>query len=97
MAAQSAQPKWTELAIGTAITVPGSARCNRTGDWRSVRPIWDHAKCIRCGVCVVYCPEGCIVWNAQGFPEADLEYCKGCGICGRECWTTCIKQVEEEV
>jgi len=97
LAAQSAQPKWTELAVGTAITVPGSARFNRTGDWRSVRPVWDHAKCIRCGVCVVYCPEGCIGWNAQGYPDADLEYCKGCGICARECWTTCIRQVEEEV
>jgi pyruvate ferredoxin oxidoreductase delta subunit len=25
-----------------------------------------------------------------------LDYCKGCGICARECWTGCIKMVEEE-
>jgi pyruvate ferredoxin oxidoreductase delta subunit len=24
-----------------------------------------------------------------------LYYCKGCGICARECWTEAIKMVEE--
>jgi pyruvate ferredoxin oxidoreductase delta subunit len=96
VAAQSGQPKWTELALGTAIVVPGSARQNRTGDWRSARPIWNHPACIKCGMCVVFCPEGCIGWNREGYPEADLEYCKGCGICPKECWTSCIRMVEEE-
>jgi len=96
MAGQSSQPKWTELAVGTAIVFPGSARQNRTGDWRSVRPIWDHAKCIKCGVCTVFCPEGCVLWRADGLPEADLEYCKGCGICVKECPTACIRMADEE-
>lgn len=93
---QSAQPKWRELEIGTAIVVPGSARHNRTGDWRSSRPVWAHDKCIRCGLCVIFCPEGCVGWSPAGLPEADLEYCKGCAICVRECWTTCIRMIEEE-
>jgi Pyruvate/2-oxoacid:ferredoxin oxidoreductase delta subunit len=25
-----------------------------------------------------------------------LYYCKGCGICARECWTEAIKMMEEE-
>jgi pyruvate ferredoxin oxidoreductase delta subunit len=97
VAGQSATPKWTELAIGTAIVVPGSSRQNRTGDWRSSRPLWDHDKCIKCGVCVIFCPEGCIGWTQAGYPDGNLEYCKGCGICVRECWTTCIRMKEEEV
>ena len=98
MAAQSAQPKWTELAVGTAITEPGSARQNRTGDWRSSRPIWNHDQCIRCGVCVIFCPEGCIHFGQEkeGLPNADLDYCKGCGICVQECPTGCIHMEEEE-
>ena len=95
---QSATPKWTELAVGTAITEPGSARQTRTGDWRSQRPVWDHEQCIRCGVCVIFCPEGCIHFGQEKdtYPSADLEYCKGCAICAQECPTTCIQMAEEE-
>ena len=98
MAAQSAQPKWKELAVGTAITEPGSARQNRTGDWRSSRPVWNHEQCIRCGICVIFCPEGCIQFGmeAEGLPGANLEYCKGCAICATECPTACISMVDEE-
>jgi len=30
-------------------------------------------------------------------PTADLDYCKGCGICAYECPTKCIEIVPEEV
>jgi pyruvate ferredoxin oxidoreductase delta subunit len=93
---QSAKPKWTELAIGTAIVVPGSARATRTGDWRSSRPIWNDDHCVRCGLCVIFCPEGCIAFGASGTPTADLDYCKGCGICPQECPTGCIRMQDEE-
>jgi len=96
MAKQSPTPTWTELAPGTAVTDPGSARDNRTGDWRSQRPVVDVERCIRCGVCWVFCPDMAIVDAGTHF-EADLEFCKGCGICARECWTGCITLVEEEV
>lgn len=98
MAVQNALPKWTELAVGTAITEPGSARQNPTGDWRSSRPIWNHSECIRCGVCVLFCPEGCVKFNHQveDYPNADLKYCKGCGICAHECPTACISMMDEE-
>lgn len=96
MDSQSAKPKWTELAIGTAIVVPGSSRACRTGDWRSSRPIWNDEMCIQCGLCVIYCPEGCIQFAASGYPTADLDYCKGCGICPHECPTLCIQMQDEE-
>ena len=60
------------------------------------RPIWENEKCIKCGVCYIYCPEGCITETADGFFEANLDYCKGCGICAHECWPKAIKMVNEE-
>jgi pyruvate ferredoxin oxidoreductase delta subunit len=94
---QSATPKWQELEVGGSIVDPGSARYNRTGDWRSIRPEWDFDKCVKCGVCAIFCPEGCIEMKADGYPHADMEYCKGCTICAVECWTGCIDTKEEEV
>ncbi len=77
---------------------PGSARANRTGDWRTSRPVGNHEQCIQCGVCVIFCPEGCIAFGLtrEDFPSADLYYCKGCGICAHECPTRCISMVDEE-
>jgi pyruvate ferredoxin oxidoreductase delta subunit len=93
---QSPAPDWQDLALGTAITEPGSSRYQRTGDWHSSAPVWDLDKCIKCGVCAVFCPEGCIAMRADGYPEADMEYCKGCAICVCECWAACIAMVEEK-
>lgn len=116
-------PAWHELALGTAIVFPGSARACKTGDWRSSRPVWHYVGeatgCVQCGLCMVFCPEGCIavrrisetdydlaqlarrpeslITKASPVPAADLDYCKGCGICAHECPTRCIEMVEEEV
>lgn len=87
---------WKDIEIGAIAIEPGSARQYKTGDWRSQRPIVDIEKCIECGLCALFCPEGCIGSNEKGFYEADLYYCKGCGICRRECWPQAIKMVEEE-
>ena len=87
---------WRDLEIGAIVTEPGSARQYKTGDWRSQRPTYDFTKCIKCAVCQIFCPEGCIEQNDEGFFEADLYYCKGCGICARECWPRVITMVEEE-
>ncbi len=87
---------WKDLEIGSIVTEPGSARQYKTGDWRSQRPTYDFTRCIKCAVCQLFCPEGCIQQNAEGYFEADLFYCKGCGICVRECPTWVITMVEEE-
>jgi pyruvate ferredoxin oxidoreductase delta subunit len=34
--------------------------------------------------------------NDEGYPEVNLFYCKGCGICTEECPKEAITQVEEE-
>lgn len=88
-------PSWRELAPGFVVTEPGNARSYRTGDWRAQCPVFNHDRCIKCGICSLFCPEDCVNQNEDGYFEADLYYCKGCGICARECWTQAITMVEE--
>ena len=89
-------PTWRDLQIGCTLVEPGSASRYKTGDWRSLRPIWDHNKCIKCGICYIFCPDACIEQDAEGYFEANLYWCKGCGICTRECPTGVITMVEEQ-
>ena len=96
MAKPEGELTWKDLEIGSIVTEPGSASQYQTGDWRTLRPVYDTSKCIKCGLCAIFCPDGCIGQNAEGYFEADLFYCKGCGICARECWTQAITMVEEE-
>jgi pyruvate ferredoxin oxidoreductase delta subunit len=88
---------WQELEIGAAVSETGSSREYKTGTWRSLRPVVNKTQCIRCGVCWLYCPDASIVRSEEGHFEADLDYCKGCGICARECPVGCISMVGEEV
>ena len=87
---------WKDLEIGCIVTEPGSSREYRTGDWRSQKPTYNFTRCIKCGLCQIYCPEGCIRQNADGYFQANLVWCKGCGICHRECPTGVISMVDEE-
>lgn len=86
---------WRELAVGCVIEEPGSAREYHTGTWRSQRPIWDFEKCIRCAFCWMYCPDAAVNQRPDEFYEANLDYCKGCGICAEECPTEAIRMIEE--
>ncbi|MBI4188555.1 MAG: 4Fe-4S binding protein [Chloroflexi bacterium] len=96
MAKTEGELTWKDLEIGSIVTEPGNATQYRTGDWRSQHPTYDFSKCIKCGICYMFCPEGCIGQNKQGYFEADMYYCKGCGICAKECPTKVITMVDEE-
>ena len=87
---------WKEVETGAISTEPGSSRVYKTGAWRSQKPTYDFKRCIKCGICQLYCPEGCIQEDEEGYFEADFDYCKGCGICARECWPRAIAMVDEE-
>jgi pyruvate ferredoxin oxidoreductase delta subunit len=96
LAKSESELTWKDLNPGCIVTEPGSASQYRTGAWRSQKPITDVKKCIKCGVCYIYCPEGCVKQDEEGHFLADLYHCKGCGICARECWPKAITMVEEE-
>ncbi|MDD5312543.1 MAG: 2-oxoacid:acceptor oxidoreductase family protein [Dehalococcoidia bacterium] len=88
-------PGWRDLLVGCAVTDIGNTKRFCTGDWKSQHPEWDNTKCIKCGICSLFCPEACIHEQADWYFRADLFFCKGCGICAHECWTQAIKMVEE--
>lgn len=69
---------------------------NKTGSWKTYKPVVNYKECIKCGRCWMFCPEGCIKKNKDGYFVPDLDYCKGCGICANECPKKCIKMVLEE-
>lgn len=96
MAKPEGELTWKDIEIGGIVTEPGNASQYRTGEWRSQKPVYDFSRCIKCGVCQIFCPEGCIQPNAEGYFVADMFYCKGCGICWRECPAMAITMMEEE-
>ena len=49
------QTTWQEIELGGLLREPGSARAYRTGDWRSMHPVWDKKRCIKCGICYDVC------------------------------------------
>jgi pyruvate ferredoxin oxidoreductase delta subunit len=86
---------WRDIEVGSVVLEPGNAAEYKTGDWRTAHPVVDKAHCIKCAVCWMFCPDGAVEKTDDGYYEANLEYCKGCGICVNECTTQCITLVEE--
>ena len=85
--------------IGVSIPMEGEA--GKTGTWRSSRPILKASECLTCRdkprdcqICWMYCPEACMTQGAP--PVIDYDYCKGCGICAKECPVKAIEMVPEE-
>ncbi len=95
MSNRDREPTWRDLEVGSIFVEPGSTAAYKTGDWRSEAPSFDLSKCIKCALCQVYCPEGCVEEDEEGYFHANLYWCKGCGICAEECPTDVITMVEE--
>jgi pyruvate ferredoxin oxidoreductase delta subunit len=70
---------------------------NKTGSWRSTRPIFLQEKCTGCRLCEMVCPDGVVFAVEKKKYTSDLDYCKGCGICAQECPVSDIKMVPEAV
>lgn len=93
---------------GAAVQNPGSTIINKTGAWRTFKPTVDFNKCTGCGICVRFCPDGCIeLGKPAGFQPAeakgsplkaiiDYDYCKGCRICEVECPFKAVSSKVEE-
>ncbi len=78
----------------SAWTDPGTLFRMPVGDWRYVRPVVNKAKCNMCARCYFFCPTGCIEDKGDHF-VTNLDYCKGCGICAKECSLNAITMVQE--
>ncbi len=80
---------------------PNSTLANKTGPWRTQKPITDYDVCIGCSLCAKICPENCIEMEARAElngklkPLTDYDYCKGCALCVHECPVKAIKMVED--
>jgi len=78
--------------IGPTIRRRGSAAVRQTGNWRVERPEIDLAKCKRCFLCYLHCPEAAMRLDAENFPHIDYDHCKGCMICYEQCPTDAISK-----
>ncbi len=83
------------INTGAVITEPGSSIKNKTAGWRSLKPIVDKNKCVKCGLCWAFCPDIAIKITKTGI-EIDYDYCKGCGICALQCPNHSITMQKEE-
>ena len=84
------------LSIG-CVALPGGSVTNKTGAWRSMRPVFKHENCIGCRACELVCPEGCVFGDPkEKHFDFDPDYCKGCGVCATECPVDDIDMVREE-
>lgn len=74
---------------------PGASKVNKTGSWRSKRPVFLQENCTGCRTCAVVCPDGVVYALDKKKYTTDLDFCKGCGICAEECPVQDIKMVPE--
>jgi pyruvate ferredoxin oxidoreductase delta subunit len=63
---------------------------------RSMRPVVDFSKCIKCTLCWLQCPDSCFDVMPDGMYDANMEACCGCGVCEAVCpEANCITMVNE--
>lgn len=78
------------------VAKPGTTLENRTGGWRTFKPVYHYEGCMKCGLCELLCPESCISQSEDWYYKIDYNYCKGCGLCANECPKKTIEMVLEE-
>jgi pyruvate ferredoxin oxidoreductase delta subunit len=76
---------WRDTVPGGWIKDAGNALHYKTGDWRSEGPVFIPENCINCLFCWVFCPDNAILVEDGKMMGINYDYCKGCGICAREC------------
>lgn len=79
------QTTWQELTPAGEIYEGGTAHLVKTGDWRTITPVYLPNVCRQCLLCVAYCPDSSIPVVHEKRGAFDLDHCKGCGICAKVC------------
>jgi pyruvate ferredoxin oxidoreductase delta subunit len=63
---------------------------------RTMRPVVDFDKCIKCTLCWLQCPDSCFDVTPEGLYDANMEACCGCGVCEAVCpEKDCVTMVNE--
>jgi pyruvate ferredoxin oxidoreductase delta subunit len=88
---------WKELPCGAIIEDLSAVKENKTGAWRSQRPVWNKEKCgdKPCLTCWMFCPDASIMVKDGKPTGVHYGYCKGCGICAQVCPKEAIVMEEE--
>ncbi len=87
---------WRQMSPGGTIRSPGNSAEYKTGDWRSMKPVWIVENCTQCLLCCPVCPDTAIPVDKTGNrTEFDYEHCKGCGVCFKVCPFNAIDFIEE--
>ncbi|MFQ5705659.1 MAG: (4Fe-4S)-binding protein [Gemmatimonadales bacterium] len=64
---------------------------------RTMRPVVNFDTCTQCKICWLQCPDSCFDITPDGFYDANMEACCGCGVCEAVCPVShCITMVNEE-
>lgn len=98
---------WRDMPIAAIVPWPGNTAEVKAHAWRTIRPVINQDKCIRCRLCWIFCPDGAILEVDEEYKtssgrvfkvsyKVDYDYCKGCGICAAECPVNAIEMVPEE-
>jgi pyruvate ferredoxin oxidoreductase delta subunit len=63
---------------------------------RTMRPVVDFDKCVKCTLCWLQCPDSCFDVTPEHLYDANMEACCGCGVCEAVCpVANCITMVNE--
>ena len=63
---------------------------------RTMRPVVNFDTCIKCTLCWLACPDSCFDVTPDGFYDANMAACCGCGVCEAICPVEkCITMVNE--
>lgn len=98
------KPDWVNLPFEAAsISTPTihaglTSELAATGAWRTMRPVINYELCNKCWwVCSEFCPDGAIKVDNQGYPQIDLDHCKGCLVCVAQCPPHAIEAISESI
>ena len=93
MSSSTVKPGWKDIPLGGVSWKPSEEL--KTGDWRGeVKPVVDNEKCKECLFCWIFCPDAAILWDGEKI-SIEYDYCKGCGICEKECPFDAITMMKE--
>lgn len=77
--------------------VPGRSEHFKKFSARTMRPVINFDTCTKCTFCWLVCPDAAFDITPDGFFDAEMEACCGCGICENVCPVKdCLHMVHEE-